>query len=143
MDSIMIDFAQAVPGKNWLVRPIQDQYRWMTDRESTLLVDVTSQDFMMRFNAIRSLKPEILESLAVFIADIEIVLNRTADEGEGFIYEGHVPAELISNDGSPTVITFRVDSVASWSEIVEDGSDQPLGVLLDWFELQPMPSVEN
>ena len=136
-EAIFVDFTQSVTGDNWLPVIIEEKYRWMNAKESTVQLTLPKQDFILQFKALLSLKPEILESLTVSVNELRIPLTRNLALDNGYIYQGRIPYYAISSE-SFTTLTFHVDSLASYSDIRDGGATQPLGVLMEWIELQPL-----
>jgi hypothetical protein len=134
--SLNFDFNIDVPGTGWSVP--QGSQTWTDQAMSRIYTRLVPQDFTIQARIVGGITAQVLDSLRLRVNDQSIELTYSWDQEGARVYQGIIPAEIISLNSEETVLTFEVDEVVSPASLGMNDDPRTLGILFDWLRIEPL-----
>jgi hypothetical protein len=139
---VRFDFRRVPPGAGWQVgenHPTYKIIRWSgPDKISKLLLPIyADQDLVVKFNVIKWMSDEILESLELFVNGQEIPLEQDRIQGEEVVVHGVIKKGRLKKPGLVEFL-LKVSDVSRPSDINPNNPDsRNLGLCYNWLTVEP------
>jgi len=140
--SIDYNFNAKISGSGWYFReslPLQDHFFRWTGPETVSTIDFslkTDNDLMIQFRIMRSIIPELLDTLKFKVNDHSIEIKKSVKRFGKTVFEGYISKDCLKSDKPFTRLTFEVEKVVNPQENnPDDETNRTLGIAFDWIKI--------
>lgn len=131
-----IDFTSSkAPGRGW--SEPESGGTWMGASTASLEFRLVPDDYKVDFRITYVIAPDVLASLRLFVADTQIPLTKTDQNGEINHYQGLIPKSLIGKEPDVTVLKFQVDHTVDVRDLGLSQVSRNLAVGFGWLRIEP------
>ncbi|MBI5929239.1 MAG: hypothetical protein HY862_08020 [Chloroflexi bacterium] len=130
------EFDSEPPGCGWSY--VQGNGVWSTSDTSTLLYDLNSANYHIRFRVLYVLQPEILSSLKLYVNNTAVPLTQSLDADGAILFDGVIPQAATPTNQESSELKFVVDHVVSPESLGLNTDTRRLGLLFDWVQITPV-----